>query len=367
MNITIISNVAGCRWAGSEQLWLQTAKLAIETGDQVSAHLNADLHSSDEVKSLVESGGHLFTWRRSNYARLEPALQWFRPNFSNMRDDVILVSLGSLPAIRYVPGLAEYLIKTRTPYVLLCQFNSECLPVTSVDRDVVGPILERAASVVFVSEQNKTLARRQYCLDIPNSCVICNPIRVGLSQPIEWPDESVARFACVARLETLWKCQDLLLEVLASSDWRHRDWQLGLFGSGPDEEHVRNAIRYFGLSDKVIGPSFANKIEEVWRDHHLLLLPSRGEGTPLAALEAMMCGRPVITTDVGGNAEILTEGITGYIAEAATPASFGAALERAWHAKGQWPEMGLAAHWRAKDLAAECPAEQMYQLMKNVR
>ena len=64
---------------------------------------------------------------------------------------------------------------------------------------------------------------------------------------------------------------------------------------------------------------------------------------PLAALEAMMAGRPVVVTDVGGNSEVIKEGVSGFIAEAATLQSFSSALERAWHEKNHWMRMGQSA------------------------
>ena len=47
-----------------------------------------------------------------------------------------------------------------------------------------------------------------------------------------------------------------------------------------------------------------NDIRAIWEQNHLLVLPSRYEGLPLALVEAMWCGRPAVVTDVGGNAEL---------------------------------------------------------------
>lgn len=48
-------------------------------------------------------------------------------------------------------------------------------------------------------------------------------------------------------------------------------------------------------------------VEDVWAKHNALLLPSRFEGMPLVVVEAMLCGRPCIATDVGGNSELIQE------------------------------------------------------------
>src|SRR5207245_589821 len=82
--------------------------------------------------------------------------------------------------------------------------------------------------------------------------------------------------------------------------------------------------------------------------------PSYAEGTPLALVEAMLCARPAVVTDVGGNAEWVEEGATGFLAAAPTARSIGDALERAWGARERWPALGHAA--RTAALARHDPA-----------
>jgi glycosyltransferase involved in cell wall biosynthesis len=157
-------------------------------------------------------------------------------------------------------------------------------------------------------------------------------------------------------METLWKGQDMLLEVLATQVWRERDWKLRLYGEGPDKEHVERLINLFGLNERVIFARFAHDMKSIWQDSQVMILPSRGEGTSLAMLEAMMCGRPVVATDVGGNREVLEEGLSGWIAEATTPQSLADAMERCWGARNSWASMGARAHESAKRIANEDPS-----------
>ena len=58
----------------------------------------------------------------------------------------------------------------------------------------------------------------------------------------------------------------------------------------------------------------------------------------------MLCGRPAIVSDVGGNQEWVTEAQTGFVAEAPVIGLARAALERAWSARQSWKAMGLQAH-----------------------
>jgi glycosyltransferase involved in cell wall biosynthesis len=369
MRIAVISDVSGYPWAGSEELWLQMAIRALGAGHQVTACLHPDLHAGEPLSALVKAGGKLADWGRCRIARLEKIKQRIAPNFSLAKlgtPDVILVSAGSLPSLTYVPGLMEFLLSVRIPIVVLCQFNSDALGIAPEVRESLRNLLQQAAVAIFVSEQNKGLAKRQLALPLEDAKVVYNPIRVILSEPLPArsnQDEIV--FACVARMETLWKGQDLLLEVLEKEPWASRKWKLRFFGEGPDQQHVRDWSELLCMQHRVTFEGYIRDVREIWSDSDLLVLASRGEGTPLAVLEAMMCGRPVVTTDVGGNREVLEDGMTGYIAAAATVNSFGRALERAWDARQRWPELGRAAHVRATEIAASDPAGLLLEHLQN--
>ena len=106
---------------------------------------------------------------------------------------------------------------------------------------------------------------------------------------------------------------------------------------------MKTLARHYAIADRVEFCGYVDDIRSIWQANHLLVLPSRDEGTPLALVEAMLCGRPAVVTDVGGNAEWIDDGETGFVAEAPTARSFGAALERAWLANTQWQKMGARA------------------------
>jgi glycosyltransferase involved in cell wall biosynthesis len=133
------------------------------------------------------------------------------------------------------------------------------------------------------------------------------------------------------------------MEVLDSPIWRGREWRLRLYGAGRDRQYLQTLAQHYGIAEHVEFCGHVDDIRSIWELNHLLVLPSRGEGTPLALVEAMLCGRPAVVTDVGGNTEWMQDGRTGFVAEAPTAKSFGAALERAWLAREHWQEMGIQA------------------------
>ena len=346
------------------------ALLALDKGHQVVACLHPDLHGASTIEEFRKRGGEVWGWRRGGVARFQKWEQRFRPNFSDAKlgnPDLILLSCGSLPAITYVPGLMDYLTKTSAKLAVLCLFNAEALAFSSTERSAVTGLLEKSRANIFVADQNRRQAVRQFGVDLQDAHVFYGPLRERFEEALPMPpSESGVVFSCVARLDLLWKAQDILLEVLAGEKWFRRDWKLRIYGTGADREHIQKLVRIFDLSERVEFRGYAKDMRDIWRDSHLMVLPSRGEGTPLATLEAMMCGRPVVTTDVGGNREVLEEGVTGWIAEAATPTSFDAALERAWNAKFQWVEMGARAHAKALEVDGLEPSRKLLCALETI-
>jgi glycosyltransferase involved in cell wall biosynthesis len=82
---------------------------------------------------------------------------------------------------------------------------------------------------------------------------------------------------------------------------------------------------------------------QIWRENHVLVLPSRYEGLPLTIVEAMLCGRPIVATDVAGHSEVINDGVTGFLAEAATVKSLERSLERMWEHRENLQNIGKAA------------------------
>ena len=107
--------------------------------------------------------------------------------------------------------------------------------------------------------------------------------------------------------------------------------------------------------DRVVFEGHVADIEKVWALNHVLVMPSRIEGLPLAVIEAMLCGRPVVATDVAG-AEVIEDGVTGFLAEAATVGCVGNALERFWARRGEAEEIGALAAKKIRDLVPPDPA-----------
>ena len=73
----------------------------------------------------------------------------------------------------------------------------------------------------------------------------------------------------------------------------------------------------------------------------------------------MMSGRVPIVTNAGGNAEVVDDGVTGFIAAGATEDTLDEAMERAWGRREEWRGIGDAAATRIRELVPADPAGVM--------
>lgn len=89
--------------------------------------------------------------------------------------------------------------------------------------------------------------------------------------------------------------------------------KLMMVGDGPEREKAEKLCEKLGISDKVIFFGNSNEIDKILSYSDLFLLPSETESFGLAALEAMACGVPVISSNSGGLPEVNEEGFSGYL------------------------------------------------------
>jgi glycogen synthase len=79
----------------------------------------------------------------------------------------------------------------------------------------------------------------------------------------------------------------------------------------------------------------------------------------------MLCGRPAVVSDVGGNTEWVHEPETGFVSEAPSRNSFGDAMQRAWAVRELWPAIGKRAQQAAIQRIDPNPARTLLQWMIN--
>ncbi|MGX1758712.1 glycosyltransferase [Streptomyces lydicus] len=108
---------------------------------------------------------------------------------------------------------------------------------------------------------------------------------------------------------------DLLLEAWAKVAPQHPDWTLRIYGSGEEEEALRKQAADLGVAATVAWMGRTSDVPGALRESAVFALSSRGEGFPLAPMEAMATAVPCVAFDVApGVHEIISDGVDGLLA-----------------------------------------------------
>ena len=338
------------RWGGSEPLWSSVAGHLAQAGNDVRVSAKDWGTPVPQVERLRTAGCKLF-YRRNPLPRF--LTRQFRRVFppppfreSHLRKlgadvDIVIVSQGG-----NVDGL-EWLEAARAlklRYVTICQSSVEYWWPPDEMTERFKTAYDGATRAYFVSQAILELSRLQFGTALSNGRLVRNPFNVRYDARLRWPsptDDSLA-LACVGSLDVTYKGQDVLLRVLALPHWRRRELRVSLFGEGQHANNLRRTAARLGLKNVQVC-AFQNNVEAIWERHHALVLPSRVEGMPAVVVEAMLCGRPCIATDVGGNRELVRDDINGFLAKASTVELLNDAMERAWQARDRLMHMGEIA------------------------
>jgi glycosyltransferase involved in cell wall biosynthesis len=168
--------------------------------------------------------------------------------------------------------------------------------------------------------------------------------------------------ATAANLE-YWKGIDVLLEACARL---RRPLRLEIFGEGSRRASLESRAAVLGLDVHFHG--FVDDLKQRLEDVDLFLLPSRAENFPIAILEAMASGLPVVSTRVGGVPELVTDGETGLLVEPDDPAALAAAIDRLAGDAELRRTFGERGAGRAKEeFGAADTAKRMVRLYEQLR
>lgn len=146
---------------------------------------------------------------------------------------------------------------------------------------------------------------------------------------------------------------DVLLEAAAEVLPGHPEWSLRLVGPTPEPDLVARAhelgVRLGGRVE-VAGPKFGDEKLPYLTTAGIFALVSRHEGLPMAMLEAMSAGVPVVMTPVGAIDEVVTDGENGRLVPAEDVAALTAALDGLIRGPGLRQRLGAAGQqtWRER-------------------
>lgn len=200
--------------------------------------------------------------------------------------------------------------------------------------------LARAADAVIAT--CKSVAE-----EIPQQATIVYPGVPVRERTRETPKAPVPTVGTAARLEPIKRISDLLAVGVALRR-RHPNLRIEIAGAGACEHRLRRLAREMDLAESVQFLGWKDDLSALHHRWSVFVAPSEHEGLPIAALEAMASGLPVVASAVDGLRELVDEGVTGYLVPVGDINAFIARIDRLLSDEPLRARMGEAGSERAR-------------------
>lgn len=375
MKFGFYSCMSGVPWGGSEELWWRTARRLQSENHEVCVNYKWWPEPARRLKELMEAGGEVYfrnkpkSFWKNNY---EKATKWFASKngcpsswLEQQKPDCVLITIGYHPDRIEVAKFCE---EMKIPYAINVQCASNFFFIHSEFLELYRRWYNGATKVFFVSDENQHKLETNLACQLSNAEIVCNPFNIDIDDLPDWPEEDEPfRLACVGRIHFQSKGQDLLVDVLKQKKWRDRNLVVTLYGNDQgNKKQMEELVRIHELENRIKFGGFVRDVNKIWAENHGLLLPSRYEGAPLCVVEAMLCNRMCVTTDIGRNKELMDDGESGFIAAGATISLIDEALERAWDKRNEWRKMGELAGEHVRERFAIDPVGDFAERLKRL-
>ena len=256
------------------------------------------LHPEVTVQKLRLSGGSVVR-RVNNHFRRIPA---FRHVIRETRPDIVISFMDRTNVLILVAAIGldvPVIVSERTdPQRYSPGFPYGCLRHW---------LYRKAMSVVV---QSKTQAG--WFKQMSNRvAVIPNPVQ-ACANDLNCQARRTSLVMAAGRLSHE-KGFDLLLTAFAKINRKHPEWNLVIYGDGPERPALERQIRELKLNGRVQLPGVTARLSTHLRTAGCFVLSSRFEGFPNVLMEALACGCPVVASNCADISEIVRHGWNGLL------------------------------------------------------
>ncbi len=259
---------------------------------------------------------------------------------------------------------------TRTPYVLTTQLGDvpggvpdQTDHLFRLVKPFSAPIWRDASAVTVPSEHIREMALESYPVDME---IIPNGIDLETTPQSPPEPHHPVRLVFAGRFNPQ---KNLLFLLDALNRINDLDWEFSMLGDGPLMDEVRSKTADLGLTDRVrfYGWVDTGRVAEVMSESDALVLPSLSEGMPLVGAGALGAGLAIVASDVGGNTDVVTNGVNGFLCPVNHVASFEKALRAVITAPDLLSSMKHQSRRMAVDFDIRTIAKRFEELFRNSR
>lgn len=260
-----------------------------------------------------------------------------------------------LPDIVHAHGIratvATVMAGTKIPIVSHLHGNGEDMRRVSVKAMTYALSSQRAASIITVSESILQDYVFRSVIQKKSTCLRNILYMPRIARLVEQDEQKYAfDFVFLGRIAYP-KNPARVAQVAAAVLKKHPGLTFGVIGDGGMKGVMEEVFEAEGVSDQVVFTGNLPFPYKALGQAKCMLMCSHFEGTPIAALEAMALGVPIVSTPVDGMKEIVAEGMTGYLSD--EDAELVAAVERILLEPGAHADMSAGTVARFNQLNDE--------------
>lgn len=207
---------------------------------------------------------------------------------------------------------------------------------------------QKATAVHCVSEVIRQEAIL-YGMDAKKAVIIHPAVDTDYFNPQFIPAKKTEKFRVITTGAFIWrKGYEYALMAIRELVDQGLPVEFNIIGDGPERQRILYTIQDLGLMEhvKLAGKITPEQVRKELQQADVFLLSSLSEGISNAALEAMACGLPIVTTDSGGMREAVTDGVEGFVTSLRDPSAMAEALKRLWDEPKLRQRMGRAGRAR---------------------
>ena len=269
-----------------------------------------------------------------------------------------------------------FLLKKKVPVVLtipnLFQFAYNKPPITSKDwyrvlefpKKFTHRTIIRKHVDLFIAPSKNTAKEFSKDLRTRKVAFLENPVLFNEKQKKYKQNPNKILF--VGRLHHA-KGVSTLVKAFSEALKTMPDLELQLVGDGPELTNLKNLAHELGIFDKITfyGFRLPEELPQFYQEAGLFVLPSTvKENSPLTIRESMFFGTPVITTDFGGQAEIVKEGKNGFLFKPYDYKALAEQITNFLNNDGLQKELGENAIKTSKELNLDSHIERLLTLFE---